>query len=69
MEASDEGLDEVLEERIKREKSSIEHIKNNLIPKIKKMEDLHYWFHTEHKAYSTHDHNIEIIPEDCKKSY
>jgi vancomycin permeability regulator SanA len=69
LEASDDELEEILEERIKREKNNILYIKNILIPKIKKMEDLHYWFHTEHKAYSTHDHNIEIIDEDCKKSY
>lgn len=69
LQASDSGLEDILEERIKRERSSIKHIKNNLIPNIKKMEDLHFWFHTEHKAYSTHDNNIEIIDEECKSTY
>lgn len=67
--ASDKELENILKERIIREKNSIKNIKENLIPNIKKMEDLHMWFHTEHRAYSTKHDNIEINDILCKDTY
>ncbi len=66
---SDKGLEDMIKDRKGREKKSIEHIKINLIPKIRNLTELHDWLYTGHNAYSSYDDNIEIISEDIKRTY
>lgn len=54
--------------RKKREKKSLESFKENIVNKIKSVEDFFEWFYTKHNAYN----NImkrEIIKENEVKSY
>lgn len=68
--ASDEGIDrDIISSRIKREKSSVRNIRENLIPKIKTMRQFHNWLYTDHKAYSCNLDEREEISEEVKKSY
>lgn len=63
------GLEDMIEERTERERQSIRHIKNNLIPRIKTLSELHDWLYLEHNAYSSNDSNIEIISENVRNTY
>lgn len=63
------GLDEMIEERMERERQSIEYIQNSLMPKIKTLEKLHDWLYLEHNAYCSRDQNIEIISENVRNTY
>jgi hypothetical protein len=63
---------DVLESRLKREKSSITNLKNTIIPKINTLELFHKWFYTEHKAYcsdSELNRKYDLKDELIKKSY
>lgn len=63
---------DVLESRLKREKSSITNLKNTIIPKINTLELFHKWFYTEHKAYcsdSELNRKYHLKDELIKKSY
>lgn len=62
----------VLEARLEREKSSINNLKNTIIPKINSLELFHKWFYTEHRAYCCESEltpNCELKDDLIKKSY
>jgi hypothetical protein len=63
---------DILESRLEREKSSINNLKNTIIPRINTLELFHKWFYTEHRAYccmSELTRKCELKDDLIKKSY
>jgi vancomycin permeability regulator SanA len=69
---SDKGMDsDILSTRKDRETSSLLHLQNNVISKIRSLKQLHCWFYEDHKAYCSVSEliRIEDTTKEEKNSY
>lgn len=69
---TDEDIDDnIIKQRIERERNSLNSLLKNVITKYTKLEDIHRWFFTEHKAYCSNSELIRenVITESEKSSY